>query len=316
MQEYDVPGLAVALYFNKTGKFVSLGVANKDTGKAVDQDTIFDLASVTKVFTSTAIALDVIKGKMKLTDSMTLYLPRKEEYQDITNVTIKSLLTHTSSLPRSPPMLRIGLHHNFESILQYLKKWKSPYSPETEYLYSNLGYGILGFALASAEKRPYRDAIKMLILNPLRMNSTFFQVPAALERNYAQGYMPNNETVPRRVLSALPASGALRSTAADMLKFLTANLGLTGPKDLREAMQLAHREFFVVNPIFSLGLGWQRVKRRNQLIIDKNGGLPGFSSYIGMIPYQKIGIVLLANKSKVPLTQIGREILIELALKK
>src|SRR5690349_19588620 len=88
IEEYDIPGLAIAMYFNGTPKTESFGVANRKTGKKIDQNTIFDIASITKVFTSTAIALKVLDGKMSLLDPVTNYLPKKNSDNDLKRVTI------------------------------------------------------------------------------------------------------------------------------------------------------------------------------------------------------------------------------------
>lgn len=313
MKEYEVPGIAVALYFNGQGNLDAYGVADLATGRQISPDTIFEIASITKVFTSSAIAVEVLQGKMHLNESVTAYLP-KRNYKNLTYVTIESLATHTSSIQRSPPILKNAHRHTYETIFHFLEQWNSPYPVSSKYLYSNLGYGILGYTLATVEKKPFMAVIHELILKPLEMNSTDVQVPPYLQKHYAQGYKPDGSLAHRMALSALPASGALRSTASDMLKFLAANLDIYGPKELRAAMQFAQQEFYRVNPTFAMGLGWQRFHHDQLLIIDKNGGLPGFSSYIGMISDQKIGIVLLANKSKVPLTRIGRRILSNLSL--
>ena len=119
------------------------------------------------------------------------------------------------------------------------------------------------------------------------MKSTMVRVRDEVKGLYAQGYSSEGKITARTVMSVLPASGALRSTASDMLKFLQANLEEPTFTPLNKAIKLSQRDFFKVNERLTIGLGWQRVKLDDNIIVEKNGGLPGFSTYIGMIPAKK-----------------------------
>jgi beta-lactamase class C len=179
-----------------------------------------------------------------------------------------------------------------------------------------MGFGLIGYAVANASGKPYYALLKESILEPLGMRTTFIHVPPEYHRNYAQGYNQLGRAVPHASLNAWPAGGALHSTLADMLLFLKANLGLTGPGPLLKAMQYAQQSYFTVNPHFDMGLGWQRIKSKYGVIIDKNGGLEGSSSYIGMIPSENMGIVILTNKGRTQVTGTGRKILVALSQQK
>ena len=141
------------------------------------------------------------------------------------------------------------------------------------------------------------------------MKSTMVRVKDQLKGLYAQGYSSEGKITARTVMSVLPASGALRSTASDMLKFLQPTRKSLLSHPLNKAIKLSQRDFFKVNERLTIGLGWQRVKLDDNVIVEKNGGLPGFSTYIGMIPAKKKGIVVLANKAKSQTTELGRLLL-------
>jgi len=316
MKKNQIPGVAVALFYNQQPHLLNFGFADDQEKHPVTPDTIFEIGSITKVFTSTAVAIEVVKNKMRLSDPVVKYLPGiKKRMKGIGKVTLAQLSTHTSSLPRVPPPLppHKGKQYYPTSLLQFLEEWEAPYPIGTHYLYSNLGFGILGDAVARVERRPYGEAIKHLILQPLEMRSTFVIVPHLLQSFYAYGYNKNGALAERYPLNAWPGGGALRSTSDDMLKFLMANLGIEGPPEILTAMQLAQKGLYKVNANLTMGLGWQKFAKEDLIIVDKNGGVEGFSSYIGLIPDKKIGIVLLANKGKAQLTKIGREILIQFA---
>lgn len=307
MRDLDVPGVAVSLVYEGKSYLYQFGYADKASEKLVTENTIFELASITKVFTSTALAIEVLRGKMALHDPVAKYIPQLlQTTNPISQVKLIDLATHTSSLPRVPPPK--------ENLIAFLLGWKPSYPIATKYVYSNFGFALLGFAVANVENEDYEPMIRKLITGPLQMTSTYVQVPPALMANYAQGYTKNGKLVKNYTSALWPGGGALRSTGKDMLKFLEANLSLTGPVDLIKAMQFAQQGYFKVRDNFILGLGWQLYfPKENLKIIDKNRGLEGFSTYIGMIPEQKLGIVILMNKAKAHPTQVGREILLDLS---
>lgn len=312
MKEKSIPGLAVCVFKDNIGKIYCYGYASLDKGTLVTQNTIFDIASITKVFTATDLALQVQKGKISLSDPVVRYLPEINKNEGAINkVTLLQLATHSSSLPRVPPGDK--KKYTRRLIFEFLQNWEPDYPIGTHYIYSNLAFGVIGFALENVQGAPYEELIEKDILLPLGMNSTMIHIPYRLMHNYAQGYLRNGQPVKKRWISPWQGGGALRSTPADMLKFLEANLGIGKKEQLLAAMQMAHHPYFRVNNNLTLGLGWERVYIRERLIIDKNGGVPGFSSYIGMIPDRRIGVVILANKAKTKITVLGRKLLTQLA---
>lgn len=313
-EKNKIPGMAVALYINNQEYFLSYGFADTEKRTFIDPDTLFRLASIAKVFTSTVLSLKAIEGRVQLTDSVAKYLSIKDApflNTDFSKITLLNLATHTSSLPKSFPENKENPIQTEEQLINNLNQWKAGSPPGSKYFYSNLGFSILGIALARQNQTSYFDMLNSLILQPLKMNSTFVDIPDAFLYRVAIGYH-DNKSVERVVRNRLSiASGGLYSSARDMLLFLKANLGVEGPKNLIVAMEYAQKEFFAVSNQLSMGLGWQRfTTKENLLIIDKNGGLPGFASYIGMTNQgKKIGIVILANKDGINSTAIGRRIL-------
>lgn len=260
IKELGSPQASAALFYNGKTYFWNWGRATENTS--------FKIASITKVFTTTELALEVLRGQIKLDDHLSKFYPHLQK--STAEITLKQLATHTSGLPRSFPGS---------------KQWTPEHPPGTQYLYSNIGFGILGNALGNNRHIPYQQLITRDILDPLKMTSTGFNISPA------------------------PGSGAIHSTSKDMLQFLLANLQLAGPKELQNAMQFAQEPQFKVRDKLTMGLGWQRVSFDALLIIDKNGGLPDYSSYIGFLPEQKIGIVLLVNQTRAKPAQLGRKIL-------
>lgn len=306
MSQQQVPGLAIGIYYRNSDHYYNFGTANKETMQPVTQNTIFELASVSKIFTATLLALCVQQGTCKLDDSVTKYLPALATTNGlpIDKVSLVDLATHTASFPRDVTgfgVERIQSPAARGELMTQLRQWQPDYPIGTYYVYSNISFGLLGEAMSNAFHKSYSDAVTNLIFTPLKMHGSYENVPSSENFRYAQGYWADGTLAPHYGPANWPGGGGLRSTAADLLNFLKANLGVNNPAMpalLSAAIQLSHKQYFQVNPNFSLGLGWQRNTTNNVLMFNKNGMNSGFSSYIAFYPQQKIAIVVLANQRK------------------
>ena len=158
-KQFDIPGIAVALVYKNQSSVVQFGYADLSTKEPVTSNTIFDLASITKVFTSTALAIEVVQRKMNLQDSISKYIPGLTGKNPIGEIKLIDLATHTSSLPRIPPQIS-NRKYTEERLITFLRNWKPDYPPATKFLYSNLGFGMLGMAVANVEKTDYEKMIE------------------------------------------------------------------------------------------------------------------------------------------------------------
>lgn len=313
MREQAIPGAAIAIFFEGKEYYIQLGYSDRAKQKQITPDTLFQIGSITKVFTSTLIALEVLQHKISLLDPISKFLPGVQIRENgLAQITIKDLATHSSSLPRMPPPLPRNGNYSQDQLISFLSQWQPSYPIGSRYLYSNIGFALLGYAAGNVEKMDYFQALKKFVLDPLGMYSTVVYVPQSWQEKFAQGYNKTGNSVKQVPPQVWPGGGALRSSTRDMMKFLRANLDVSGPLDIRKAMQLAQEGVFTVNDHLILGLGWQRVPISGKLLIEKNGGVEGFSSYIGMTADKKAGIVILFNKGKSGVTELGRKILVEL----
>ena len=307
------PGAIVVVRRQGKTEFFPFGQADHARHVRVSPDSIFELASVTKVFTTTSLAIEVEEGRMQLSDPVDQYLPNLHQGSDIRRVTLEQLATHTSSLPRAPSgRPREPWSHRL--VMDWLLHWRAPNPPGTKSLYSNLAVGVLGFAIAEHEGEPLQAVWQRQFLRPLDMQSTFFEIPQEAQSRLVQGYGENGRLVPRGPNQGWPAGGSLCSSGRDMGQFLMANLGERPDRPIiTKAMQFAQQPFFKASDRMTQGLCWQRVEIQGELVIDKNGGLPGTSTYIGVIPQRKLGVVVMANRGKSQATQVGRQLLLRLA---
>jgi len=309
------PGVIVAIRHAAETTYFPFGEADKSRGIPVTPDSIFELASVTKVFTTTSLAMELEAGRMNLSAPLADYAPFLDRQGgDIKRVTLLHLATHTSSLPRVPDVRRLENEWNKRLIMEWAARWKADEAPGTKYLYSNVAIGLLGYAIENVEQKPLGVVFHEQFLRPLSMHHTFFEIPKSDRHLVVQGYGPMGHPVEHSPIGGWPAGGRLSSSGRDMAEFLVANLGER--EDLHritKAMQIAQEPRFKVSEQMTLGLAWQRAKLQGELVIDKNGGLPGTSTYIGMLPERKIGVVVMANRGKCKATGIGRKLLFAVA---
>jgi beta-lactamase class C len=316
-KEQSIPGISLGLYCKDQTRFYNLGFANKATQEPVTENTIFEIASISKVFASTLLASEVVDNPIRLDEPISSYLLELPKGRDrpIDRVTFKHLATHTSSLPRDGASDR-GLTNR--ELLEELAQWQ-PSSPiGTQKSYSNYGYGLLGQAVLDAYVRQSRvhvtfeKLLTMKIAEPLGMNDTYVTVPAEKRNRYAQGYGRQGRPVENYFENPVwPGGGGIRSTTSDMMKFLRANLGNSSEpssKKLVDAMKLAQTPVTVNNEIHS-ALGWELRKAMQPMAIAKNGSNRGFSSFMIFVPEKQMGIVVLVNRSSTAPAQVANLII-------
>lgn len=148
------------------------------------------------------------------------------------------------------------------------------------------------------------------------MPHTFIVVPKDKLVFQAQGYNRKGAPAAFYQPTYYYGGGALRSSSKDLMQFMKANLKVpsSAPTQLLEALQLTHKPYFKVRDGFTMGLGWQRQYRLNTLLLTKNGGSRGFSTFMGFSPPLQLGIVVLTNKAKVQASSLGNQLLQKLII--
>ena len=177
---------------------------------------------------------------------------------------------------------------------------------------------LLRVALERRFNTQFATLMKRRLTGPLGMSCTDLSLPRALRTRAVQGYGPKGRSIGRPGAEqenfVWPGAGQIYSSPRDMATFLAANLGeLPDHRPIEDGMALAQQGVFNVKPHFTQGLAWQIISSGNLTIIDKDGGLPSTSTYIGFVPQQKLGVVILVNRGKQHATKIGRQILHALA---
>ena len=315
-------GVAVAVRMNGTTSFFNYGFANNAQNRRVTEDSIFNLGSVGKVFATTLLAQAVKQGELSLDDPVAKYVTELQRGDDIRRVTLGQLASHTSGLPRVPQQYEHWHRGNYTwpDFVRFLNSWKADpkHEPGQQYLYSNAAMVLLRVALERRFNTRFAALMHERITVPLGMTSTALPLPRDLLGRAVQGYGQMGKPIGRPGEESgtfkWPGAGQIYSSSRDMAAFLAANMGeLPDRRPMESAMALAQQPVFTVNPHFKQGLAWQDVSAGNLTIVDKNGGLPNTSTYIGFAPQQKLGVVILVNRGKQRATGIGRQILHALA---
>jgi CubicO group peptidase (beta-lactamase class C family) len=288
-------------------RVITYGSLEKGDSRPLNADTIFEIGSVTKVFTSLLLADMVQRGEVALTDPVAKYLPADVKVPERNGraITLQDLATHTSGLSRLPTNFTPKdpanpyADYSVAQLYQFLSTYTLPRDIGSRYEYSNLGGGLLGHVLARRAGMEYEALVRSRITGPLAMASTSIALSADQQRRLAVGHNDRLASVPNWDLPVLAGAGALRSTANDMLTFVAANLGAT-PSPLASAMSAMLTDRRPTGmPGLDVALAWHIFTRNGDELVWHNGGTGGYRSFIGFSPRTKVGVVVLSNTSTV-----------------
>jgi beta-lactamase class C len=324
LAEHDVPGMAVAVTVNGREYFVSYGVASKATNAPVTKDTLFEIGSVSKMFTATLASYAQVLGKLSLDDHPGKHLPQLRN-SSIDTASLLNLGTYTAGgLPLQVP----DAVTTNAGMIVYLREWKPSAGPGEQRRYSNPSIGLLGHITALAMGAKFADLVESELFPKFGLKHSYIRVPAASMDSYAWGYNKANQPV--RVNPGMFDAEAygVKTTAADLLAFVEANIQ---PEKLDpqmwRAVQGTHVGYFRIGEMVQ-GLGWEqypypialeRLLAGNSTsmimepnaatrleppqapsqstLFNKTGSTNGFGAYVAFVPTKKIGIVMLANRN-------------------
>lgn len=298
-------GLIVGLVNDQRSKIISYGKLSQDHNQKPDGNTVFEIGSITKVFTSLLLSDMIERKELRLSDPITNFLPKsvKVPTKDGKEITLLHLATHTSGLPRLPSNFAPKNINNpyadytVQQMYEFLSNYTLTRDIGAKYEYSNLGSGLLGHILALKAGTDFETLVVTRICGPLKMNSTRIKLSTELQTRMATGHDQTGKTVMNWDIPTLSGAGALRSTANDMLNFVAANLSLT-KSDLSPAMQKTHlvrNNTGVLN--LEIGLGWHVLNKYGTEIVWHNGGTGGYHSFIGFDKKKRVGVVVLSNST-------------------
>uniref|UniRef100_A0A8H9Z0I6 Beta-lactamase n=1 Tax=Pseudomonas tritici TaxID=2745518 RepID=A0A8H9Z0I6_9PSED len=324
MKEQAIPGMAVAvIYQGKTHYFV-YGKADITANQPVTQRTVFELGSVSKTFTGVLGGEAIARGDIKLDDPASKYWPELtgKQWQGIT---LLNLATYTAGgLPLQVP----DDVTDQAALLRFYQNWQPQWSPGAKRLYANASIGLFGMLAVKPSGMGFEQAMTTRVFQPLQLNHTWINVPAAEEQHYAWGYRDGKPVHVSPGMLDAEAYG-VKTTIEDMASWVQANMNPAGVKDemLKQGIELAQSRYWRIGEMYQ-GLGWEMLNWpvKAKTVVDgsdnrialapltavevnppapavkaswvhKTGSTGGFGSYVAFIPEKNIGIVMLANKS-------------------
>lgn len=303
VESKKVVGFVVATLDANGPKIAARGRVSADRDVTPDGNTVFEIGSITKVFTSLVLAEMTERGEVSPDDPVEKYLPpgSKMPTRNGLPVTLLDLSMQVSGLPRLPANLSPKdltnpyASYDGKQLLDFLGRAQLASDPGEKYAYSNLGAGLLGFALASRAGLSYEALVRKYVLEPLGMKDTAVTLSAGQRDRFARGHNAALAPVSPWDFDALAGAGALRSTANDMLKFLGAAMVLSDTR-LKPAFErlLAARKP-TGTPDLDIAMGWHIWRKFGSTVVWHNGGTGGFRSFIGFNPETRRGVVVLSN---------------------
>lgn len=280
--------------------------------------TIFQAGSVTKVFTALLLADMAGRGEVRLADPAARYLPGGRD--EAGPVTLADLATHTSGLPRLPRgLFGPALLSPRDPYARYPASWFRRAARRalrtapggSPYLYSNFGYGVLGYLLGQAAGSTYEDLVTTRLCAPLGLADTTFAVPGPSRDRKAQGHQ-GTRPVPDWRMGALAAAGGLYSTSADLARLLQACLAASDQESPDGPLAPAIRATLTPRqpvPGGEIGLAWHHARRGDRRISWHNGMTGGFSAMIAFDPDRGLGVAALANSARRPPSPLDQAVL-------
>ena len=284
---------------------------------ALDGNSVFEIGSITKIFTATVLAELVNEGRVKLDDPVQMYLPPNVRMpsRDGKPITLGNLSSQNSGLPRMPGNFHPGdasnpfADYSVQQLYDFLSGYQLTRDPGAQFEYSNLGVGLLGHVLSLRVGKSYEAMERDRVWKPLGMTRTAITLTPYMKQHLALGHDGDGKVVPNWDLATLAGAGAIRSTTLDMLRFLSATLHPERGA-LERALDFAQQSRAPVTPPnMTIGLNWLIQRTPGGTIIWHNGGTGGYRTFVGIDPSRKTGVVIMTNSNGIGSDDIGMHLL-------
>lgn len=288
--------VSIAVIKNGETKFYGAIKENTATVFVANEEKLFEIGSITKVFTATMLAQLISDEKIKPTATIDQFF--KFKLKDKTKVKLTDLANHTSGMPPLPfnfvnnHFLPDNPYKNYTTtdLESYLKndfKLNSP--PGTNYNYSNLGAGLLGFILGISQKKTYSQLLQTLIFEKYQLKNSYATIPTS--ENLVKGLTKEGNETSNWDFDALAGAGCVVSCTKDLAQFALAQF------ENEAAMNLTHAPTFSITETMKVALGWYLITQDATDYLWHNGGTGGYSSSMALNLKEKTGVIILTNNA-------------------
>jgi serine-type D-Ala-D-Ala carboxypeptidase/endopeptidase len=307
-------GMAAAVVTPRGHRIICYGRERLGSDRQVSGETLFEIGSITKIFTALLLADLARAGVLAIDDPVSKHLPAdfRVPERDGRPITLADLATHTSGLPTFPPVTRPFEEYRspteffdalFGAIKLYsvadLKGWlrdfKLPRAPGSGWEYSNMGYAVLGLALSHRTDLSYEELLRRKVFNPLGLTSTFLTPPARVATRVAEGHDPKLNPVPPIDLGIFAPAGSLRSTAENLASFLRAVMPGSGSPVEPSARLILQTHRPAPPAGGQQALGWEILPAREGDYVSKDGVTGGQGATAVFDPVARTGVLVLSN---------------------
>jgi serine-type D-Ala-D-Ala carboxypeptidase/endopeptidase len=317
-------GIVIGLVDEHGSRVFSTGGLDNGTDRRLDADTLFEIGSVTKVFTALLLQDAVRRGEVKLDDPVMKYLPEgmKVPQRGTKEITLRNLAVQDSGLPFHPdnladkPVSELTLReikegsdaYTVEKMYAFLSGYRLMNDPGREFEYSNVGMALLGHAIERKTGASYESLVVDRICRPLKMDDTRITLSDEQKLRFAAGHLEDGSPSEHWHLQAMASAGSLISTANDLLKFLSANLGFTQSELtplLKEMQVVRHTESRMLGKTAMPWVDEGIYNPPGTEILGHAGGGYGTVAFVGMETKKRRGVVVLTNQMRLHPSRIG-----------
>lgn len=313
MTENPKVGVSIGVYDNGKMRRYHYGTTERGKANLPTDETVYEIASLTKTFTGALLAKAISEVRIRLIDDIRRYL--KEPYPNLEFegkfISIRDLITHQSGLPRSIPFdPKMWENPDFDTLPYQIIKLEAGYTPKDwlrelhdtkltrapgsiEFEYSNIGINLVAIALENIYGKSYEQLVGENFLKPLKMPGSKFVLADVDKMKLAKGYNQKGKEMPY-MPDNTRAAGGMKSNIKDMLRYVAFQMNEANPM-----VKISHTSVWDnKDKTFSRGLGWQMFNDGSLgKSINQDGGAFGFSSAIVLFPEKNMGFVLLSNES-------------------
>lgn len=311
LKNKEFNSVSIGVYKDGKQYIHHFGELTKGSNDVPTDETIYEIASVTKTFTGYLAAKAVLEAKLSLDDEVQTYL--EGDFDNLAfegkSITIRDILTHTAGLPHfmdqrmtetfatmqsdvPTTYLKLEQAMTKELFFEYLAAYELTTAPGTKYNYSNGGAELMGYILTRIYDKNYDELLQEAFLSQLGMNDTGIRLNEEQKQRLAQGYWMNNSEKSPNHLNPLWATGSgLKSTLPDLMKYIEFSLNSDDPI-IKESQTILYEK-----KTRWMGYFWNGWKDRNGTSFNHHGGATGMQNYIFLFPKYDLGFSIVVNHS-------------------
>lgn len=299
------PGILIGIIDGDSTYVYGFGEAEKGVNQPPTDSSIFEIGSMTKVFTASLLQILVDEGKIDYQKTLADYLEKEKLHESIHDLTVWSLATHTSGFPRVPTNFSIKDKDPNNPFKNYTNtdfdKFLLDYNlfQTGNYIYSHINFALIEKIIETVENKDFQLVLEEKLLQPLGLINTTHVLDDNQKERLNSGYLLDGSPAPKAEFSTFYGSIGLMSDMNDLIRFVQVNLEIGEESPLQSSLvktQVSQANTGVEKYI-DTGIGWHvvRPKRKYYEIVSHRGTGIGHQAYIAFIPETQTGVIVLAN---------------------